>query len=51
MLATTFSLGRPEPLKHKLKGYRSRQFTDGHRLVCSILNENIFIASCRNRYF
>ncbi len=26
-------LGKPEPLKHELKGYWSRRITDEHRLV------------------
>jgi toxin YoeB len=42
--------GKPEPLKHELSGYWSRRITDIHRLIYSIDNENIYIASCRGHY-
>jgi toxin YoeB len=29
-------LGKPEPLKHDLKGYWSRRITDEHRLVYKV---------------
>jgi toxin YoeB len=40
-------LGKPEPLKHELSGYWSRRITDVHRLIYSLDEENISIASCR----
>jgi len=43
-------LGKPEPLKHELVGYWSRRITDVHRLIYSIDEENIYIASCKGDY-
>lgn len=43
-------LGKPEPLKHDLAGYWSRRITDVHRLIYSLDNANIYIASCRDHY-
>ena len=40
-------LGKPEPLKHELSGYWSRRITEVHRLIYSIDEENIYIASCK----
>jgi len=40
-------LGKPEPLKHELSGYWSRRITDVHRLIYSLDEENILIASCK----
>lgn len=40
-------LGKPEPLKHELSGYWSRRITDVHRLIYSIDEDNIYIASCK----
>ena len=40
-------LGKPEPLKHELSGYWSRRITEVHRLIYSIDDENIYIASCK----
>ena len=40
-------LGKPEPLKHELKGYWSRRITDEHRLVYSVTETSIIIVSCR----
>jgi len=43
--------GKPEPLKHNLKGYWSRRITDEHRLVYKIdEDENILIISCKGHY-
>ncbi|MGN6601632.1 MAG: Txe/YoeB family addiction module toxin [Ginsengibacter sp.] len=43
--------GKPEPLKHNLKGYWSRRITDEHRLVYKIdKDENIVIISCKGHY-
>jgi len=40
-------LGKPEPLKHELSSYWSRRITDVHRLIYSIDENNIYIASCK----
>lgn len=43
--------GKPEPLKHDLKGYWSRRITDEHRLIYKIdENQNIIIISCKGHY-
>ena len=43
-------IGKPEPLRHQLKGYWSRRINDEHRLVYSVSNESITIISCRDHY-
>ena len=43
-------LGKPEPLKHELKGYWSRRITDEHRLVYKVTGTEIVILSCRFHY-
>jgi len=43
-------LGKPEPLKHKYKGYWSRRIDDEHRLIYRIKDEEIHIAKCRFHY-
>lgn len=42
--------GKPEPLKHELKGYWSRRITDEHRLVYEVTNDLIVIISCKYHY-
>jgi toxin YoeB len=42
--------GKPEPLKHELKGYWSRRITDEHRLVYAVENECIVIVACKKHY-
>jgi toxin YoeB len=50
-LRTPFSgIGKPEPLKHELKGLWSRRITDEHRLVYKVTEEEIVIVSCRYHY-
>ncbi len=39
-------IGKPEPLKHSLKGYWSRRINDEHRLVYKMKDEDILIAQC-----
>jgi len=34
-------IGKPEPLKHELKGYWSRRLTDEHRLVYKATDEQL----------
>ena len=43
-------LGKSESLKHELSGYWSRRITDEHRLVYKVMDNGIFIASCRYHY-
>lgn len=43
-------LGKPEPLKHQLKGCWSRRIDDEHRLIYQVLDEKIRILACRYHY-
>ena len=43
-------LGKPEPLKHKYKGYWSRRITDEHRLIYQVKGDEILILKCRFHY-
>lgn len=43
-------LGKPEPLKHKYKGFWSRRITDEHRLIYQVRGEEILILKCRFHY-
>lgn len=48
---TPFSgIGKPEPLKHSLKGKWSRRITQEHRLVYEVTDSEIRILSCRYHY-
>ncbi|MCF8235431.1 MAG: Txe/YoeB family addiction module toxin [Bacteroidales bacterium] len=48
---TPFSgIGKPEPLKHELKGYWSRRITEEHRLVYTVKNDRIKVISLRFHY-
>lgn len=42
--------GKPEPLKHQLKGYWSRRINAEHRLVYKATAEAIIVVSCRYHY-
>ena len=42
--------GKPEPLKHDLKGKWSRRINQEHRLVYEIKEHSIWIISCRYHY-
>ena len=42
--------GKPEPLKHELRGFWSRRITDEHRLVYRVTEDYVFIHSCRFHY-
>jgi toxin YoeB len=35
--------GKPEPLKHKYKGFWSRRISDEHRLIYQVKEDNILI--------
>lgn len=43
-------LGKPEPLRHELKGYWPRRITDEHRLVYKVTDDSIIIISCKHHY-
>ncbi len=43
-------IGKPEPLKHDLKGYWSRRIDGEHRLVYSIKEDELEIIACRFHY-
>lgn len=43
-------LGKPEPLRHQLKGWWSRRVNDEHRLVYRVTEEAIIVAACRLHY-
>jgi toxin YoeB len=43
-------IGKPEPLKADLKGYRSRRIDDEHRLVYKVTDEQIIIVACKYHY-
>ena len=43
-------IGKPEPLKHNLKGYWSKRINDEHRLVYRVEDNQIIIISCKFHY-
>jgi toxin YoeB len=43
-------LGKPEPLRHELRGCWSRRIDQEHRLVYLVLPEKIRILACRYHY-
>ncbi|MBD0279987.1 MAG: Txe/YoeB family addiction module toxin [Flavisolibacter sp.] len=43
-------VGKPEPLKHLLKGFWSRRISQEHRLVYEVTETSINIISCRDHY-
>ena len=43
-------IGKPEPLKHALSGYRSRRINDEHRFVYKVAEHAIHIAQLRYHY-
>jgi toxin YoeB len=43
-------IGKPEPLRHNLKGYWSRRMSAEHRLVYKVTAEALIIVSCRHHY-
>jgi toxin YoeB len=42
--------GKPEPLKHQLKGKWSRRINDEHRLVYEVKENTILLISCMYHY-
>lgn len=43
-------LGKPEPLKHELSGWWSRQISEPDRIVYRIKDGNLEIAQCKGHY-
>ena len=43
-------LGKPEGLKHNLKGLWSRRINEEHRLVYEVTDEQICIVGCKYHY-
>ena len=44
-------IGHPEPLKHELSGYWSRQIDEKNRLIYSVLSSGVIeIYACRGHY-
>lgn len=43
-------IGKPESLKHALKGYWSRRINDEHRFVYKVTDEALLIAQFRYYY-
>jgi toxin YoeB len=51
VLLTPFTgIGKPEPLKHELKGYWSRRINQEHRLVYKVTDNELIIISCKYHY-
>jgi len=42
--------GKPEPLKHQLKGKWSKRINQEHRLIYEVKEDTIEIVSCRYHY-
>ena len=43
-------IGRPEPLKHNLSGYWSREITEGDRIIYRVADDVLEILSCKGHY-
>ena len=43
-------IGKPEPLRHQLKGLWSRRIDLAHRLVYEVRQSEIVVISCRYHY-
>lgn len=43
-------LGKPEALRHGLKGYWLRRITEEHRLVYMVTDDAIIVVSCKYHY-
>jgi toxin YoeB len=51
LLRDPFSgLGKPEPLKHNLRGCWSRRINAEHRLVYQVTDDAVVILSCKFHY-
>ena len=43
-------IGKPESLKHDLKGYWSRRITQDHRLVYRVEADTVTVIACKYHY-
>ncbi|MCP4702628.1 MAG: Txe/YoeB family addiction module toxin [Gammaproteobacteria bacterium] len=43
-------LGKPERLKHDMRGYWSRRITDEHRLVYKVEDDTLIVIACKYHY-
>ena len=43
-------LGKPEPLKHKYRGFLSRRINEEHRLIYKVVEGEVWIVKCRFHY-
>lgn len=43
-------IGKPEPLRHELKGCWSRRINEEHRLVYTVTDTALTIVSCADHY-
>ena len=43
-------IGKPEPLREKLSGFRSRRIDETHRLVYAVDGDDLAIVACRYHY-
>ena len=43
-------IGKPEPLKHKYRGFWSRRIDGEHRLIYQVFENEIRIIKCRFHY-
>jgi len=43
-------IGKPEPLRHLLKGYWSRRINEEHRMVYRVQDETLMLAQLRYHY-
>ena len=43
-------IGKPEPLRHLLKGYWSRRINEEHRMVYRVNGDTLYLAQLRYHY-
>ena len=43
-------IGKPEPLKHKYRGFWSRRIDGEHRLIYQVKDDEVRIIKCRFHY-
>ncbi len=43
-------IGKPEPLKHALRGFWSRRITDEHRLIYKVEGNVLYVVQARYHY-
>jgi len=43
-------IGKPEPLKHGLKGFWSRRVTEKHRMIYEVQGKLVYVHRCAEHY-